>query len=166
MKVATKKIKERETDDSLFGLLAAYKTYNTYFRVFINEEKKQISFQMTDNPKYFVPVVAEDESERDDKFRMLKRSEMNLLKLCVKYLSPNHVLEFSGDSLGVKVTARNVRVANKLDSGARLFRIDAPVSQLAPLVSSLKKIIMLTPQKKYEIIEKYLANATKTEVEE
>ena len=46
MKITAKKIREREPDDSLFGLLAAYKSVNTYLRVMINEKKKQIIFMI------------------------------------------------------------------------------------------------------------------------
>ncbi|HEY1405531.1 MAG TPA: hypothetical protein VF857_02880, partial [Spirochaetota bacterium] len=89
MKITSKKVREREPDDSLFGLLAAYKASNTYFRIMVNEKRKQAIFQMTDNPRYFLTIEG---NEKLEGFHALKRSEMSITKLSVKYLSPEHVL--------------------------------------------------------------------------
>ena len=71
MKGAPKKIREREPDDSLFGLLAAYKIYNTYFRILSNEEKKIVILHMTENPEIF------SRNRNTGKVRRISGSEKN-----------------------------------------------------------------------------------------
>lgn len=163
MKIASKKVREREPDDSLFGLLAAYKAVNTYLRVMVNEKKKQIIFMMTANPKYF-PVI--DGNADLEGFRMLKRAELNITKLSVKYLAPQHILEYAGDTIGLKLTTRSGRIVNSLRESGKLFLLETSMSQLSTLAATIKKIVALSPQKKYEIIEKYMVSTTKTEIEE
>jgi hypothetical protein len=163
MKFSSKKPVEKKPDDSLFGLLAAYKANNTYFRILINEEKKVVLLSITDNPKYF-PVVSGNETYEG--FRLMKRSEMSLIKHSVKYLSPMHIIAFYGDSLGLKITSRTGKITNDLDNAKRIYHLEAKLSQCPNIVQAVKKIIHLTPQKKYEIIEKYLANSMKSEVQE
>lgn len=163
MKIATKKIKERDPDDSLFGLLTAYKTNSTYVRVLLNEETKKIVFQMTDNPRFFPPT----EGEEWEDFRPIKRSEMNVNRLFIKYLSPEHVVDFAGPSLGLKLTPRTGRIQNRLsDKSARCFQLEIPQRFLPALVLSIRRLVSLTPQKKYEIIEKYLANTARPEAQD
>lgn len=163
MKIATKKIKERDPDDSLFGLLTAYKANSTYVRVLLNEETKKIVFQMTDNPRFFPST----EGEAWEDFRQIKRSEMNVNRLFIKYLSPEHVIEFAGPNLGLKLTPRTGRIQNLLsDKSARCFQLEIPQRLLPSLVLSIRRLVSLTPQKKYEIIEKYLANTARPEAQD
>jgi hypothetical protein len=163
MKFSSKKPREKNPDDSLFGLLAAYKANNTYFRIIVNEEKKIALFSMTDNPKYF-PVLSGNEAFEG--YRLMKRSELNLMKHSVKYLSPQHIVRFYGDTLGLKITTRNGKISNNLDNAKRIYSLEVKLSQCQNIVQMVKKIIQLTPQKKYEIIERYLANTMKSEVQE
>ena len=163
MKIATKKIKERDPDDSLFGLLTAYKVNSTYVRVLINEETRKIAFQMTSNPRYF-PAVSGKEWED---YRQVKRSEMNINRLFIKYLSPEHIVDFAGPNLGLKLTPRTGKICNLLaEKGSRYFQLEMPQRMLPSLVLSIRKFVSLTPQKKYEIIEKYLANTAKPEAQD
>ena len=163
MKIATKKIKERDPDDSLFGLLTAYKTNSTYVRVLLNEETKKIVFQMTDNPRFFPST----QGEAWEDFRPIKRSEMNVNRLFIKYLSPEHVVDFAGPSLGLKLTPRTGRIQNLLaDRSVRCFQLEIPQRLLPALVLSIRRLVSLTPQKKYEIIEKYLANTARPEAQD
>ena len=163
MRLSSKKTGEKKPDDSLFGLLAAYKANNTYFRILINEEKKVVLLSITDNPKYF-PAISGNETYEG--FRLLKRSEMNLIKHSVKYLSPLHIIEFYGDTLGLKITSRTGKIVNNLASDKKIYHLETKLSQCPNIIQTVKKIIHLTPQKKYEIIEKYLANSMKSEVQE
>lgn len=155
MKIILKKRKEnKDVDDTLFGLLSLYKKYSTYFRILVNEEKKRFVLIVVDNPKKWQKISEEVYSD----FRMLKRVEMNCNTLFVKYLLPEHILANSGHTLGLKLPTRRVVIENKLgkkDEG--YFLIEASMRYLANAVYSVKKIITYTPQKKYEIIEKYYA---------
>ena len=159
MKILPKKKREREPDDSLFGLLAAYKVNSTYVRIIVSEEQKKAVFQMTDNPRYFPEIP--------DAYRQLKRSEMNINKLFVKYLLPEHVLEYAGENMGMKLTVRTGKIGNYLaDKEKRYFQLEMPLRYLSSIVPAVKKLVTLTPQKKYEIVEKYLANTSKPEMQE
>jgi hypothetical protein len=162
MKIAPKKIREREADDSLFGLLSAYKPVNTYFRIFVNESKKQILFEMTDNPKYFSALDGDELKG----FRMFRRSEMGFTKMSVKYMSPEHILGYFGENLGVKVPHRGGKIANGLNDERRLYLLETSLAQSPALLTVIKKILLLSPQKKYEIIEKYLSSTMKPDIEE
>jgi hypothetical protein len=162
MKITPKKIRERETDDSLFGLLSAYKPVNTYFRMFLNESKKQILFEMTDNPKYF--SLLEDDLLKG--FRMFRRSEMGFNKLSVKYLSPEHILGYFGENLSVKIPRRGGKIVNRLKESERLYLLETSLAQSSSLLAVIKKILLLSPQKKYEIIEKYLSSTMRPDIEE
>jgi hypothetical protein len=163
MKIATKKSKERDPDDSLFGLLTAYKANSTYVRVLLNEETKKIVFQMTDNPRFF-PAA---ESAEWKEYRQVKRSEMNVNRLFIKYLFPEHIIDFAGPNLGLKLTPRTGKILNSLtDKANRYFQLEMPQRMLPTLVLSIRKLVSLTPQKKYEIIEKYLANTAKPEAQD
>jgi hypothetical protein len=163
MKSSAQKTREKDQDDSLFGLLSAYKSFNTYIRILVNDEKKQVIFQMTDNPRHFQKP---DEPEGSGSFRILKRSEMNITKLSIKYLAPSHILDFLGDSMGLRLTQRSIKVVNQLNGSERCYRLEVRVSQLQGLIQSVRKIVTLTPPKKYEIIEKYIANTTRPDVQE
>ena len=161
MKIITKKVKEREPDDSLFGLLAAYKANSTYIRVLVNEEQKSALFQMTDNPRFF-PALGQYEG-----FRQVSRSDMNVTRLFVKYLSPEHILDAMGETMGLKLTPKTGKVMNNLSYDyRRIFQLELPARFLPSLVTVVRKIVAMPPQKKYEIIEKYLANAAKPEMQD
>ena len=163
MKIATKKIKERDPDDSLFGLLTAYKVNATYVRVLINEKTKKIVFQMTANPRFFPAMNGEEWED----YRQVKRSEMNINRLFIKYLSPEHVVDFAGPNLGLKLTPRTGKIRNLLgEKGSRYFQLEMPQRMLSSLVLAIRRFTSLTPQKKYEIIEKYLANTAKPEAQD
>jgi hypothetical protein len=163
MKIATKKVKERDPDDSLFGLLTAYKANASYVRILVNEKAKKIILYLTDNPKYF----PQSDGEEFGGFRLISRSEMNINRLFIKYLSPEHIIDFSGQHLGLKLTPRTGRIHNFLaDKGKRYFQLEMSQRMLPSVVLMLRKLVSLTPQKKYEIIEKYLANTAKPETQE
>lgn len=130
-------------------------------RILVSEELKKAVFQMTDNPRYF-PAIPEEGG-----FRQLKRSEMNINKLFIKYLLPEHVLEYAGENMGLKLTMRTGKMENFLaDRQKRYFQLELPLRLLSSIVPSVKKLVTLTPQKKYEIVEKYLANTSKPEMQE
>jgi hypothetical protein len=163
MKIVTKRSKERDPDDSLFGLLTAYKANSSYVRVLLNDKSKKIIFQMTDNPRFFPSL---DSVELED-FRLITRSEMNVNRLFIKYLSPLHIIQFAGENINVKLTPKSVKITNRLlEKEGKYFQIEIPQRYLSSLVLSIRKLVTLTPQKKYEIIEKYLANTTKPEAQE
>jgi hypothetical protein len=162
MKSSPRKHRDREADDSLFGLLSAYKSVNTYFRVFSNQEKKLILLQMTDNPRHF--LLPSDALLSG--FKLLRRSEIGAIKLSAKYLSPLHIIEHFGETLGIKIPQRGGKITNNLKNEKILYQLETSLAQKPALIAIVRKILLLSPQKKYEIIEKFLSSAMKTEIEE
>lgn len=154
MRAAGKKegiIKKRD-DDSLFGLLSSYKASNTYFRVLVSESKNSIIIQITDNPKKW-PLLKD---ERFNDYTVLKRADLDLNKLFVKYLSPSHLIDQIGQNLGLKVPEDRAVVSNRLDTEG-YFSFETSLEYRKELIQNLSKLINLSPQKKYEILEKSLS---------
>jgi hypothetical protein len=147
LKDKTESIKSE--DDTLFGLLSAHKAYNTYFRILINEENNNLLLQITGNPKKW-PAPADD---RYKDYRQLKRSELGTTKLSVKYLSPEHLIEQLGPDLGIKVPANDVSIANNLDADG-FYSLELKSKYLQEIIQVIEKIIELSPERKYELLEK------------
>jgi hypothetical protein len=153
MKITKKKHREdrRDEDDSLFGLLSSYKTLVTYIRVLISDEDNKVVVQITDNPKSFSYI-----SERYENFREMRRLEIGTNKLSVKYLSPEYLIKYMGPMLGMKLDSKRATVINNLDKDG-YFVLEISLKFLPVVLQNIKRIINLTPQKKYEILEKCLA---------
>lgn len=155
MKFVIGKVKEqRETDDTLFGLLSQHKGHHTYVRILVNEKERRISLQFTDNPRHWGNIAG----DRYSGYRLLKRSELGVSKLSLKYITPQQVVTHFGPTLGIKLPMKRNEVLNMLDDpDKRYFCLDASMKYLQNIAISVKKIINMTPQKKYELIETYLA---------
>jgi hypothetical protein len=153
MKITKKKHREdrRDEDDSLFGLLSSYKTLVTYIRVLISDEDNKVVVQITDNPKTFSYI-----GERYENFREMRRLEIGTNKLSIKYLSPEYLIKYMGPMLGMKLDSKKVTVINNLDKDG-YFVLEISLKFLPVVLQNIKRIINLTPQKKYEILEKCLA---------
>ncbi|MBN2039267.1 MAG: hypothetical protein JW864_04460 [Spirochaetes bacterium] len=147
-----KKDNIKTEDDTLYGLLSMYKIYNTYFRILINPDNDHIALQITDNPGKW-PIIGEGQYKG---YKLLKRSEVGLIKLSVKYLSPEHLISQLGPLLGAKLSDDDITILNYLDSEG-YYSIEANSSFLQEFINLINKIIEFTPKKKYEIIEKSLS---------
>ncbi|MBP8081808.1 MAG: hypothetical protein KAZ87_01270 [Spirochaetes bacterium] len=156
MKVIIKSKDTVEKDDSLFGLLSQHKKNISYLRIMINEEEKLISLQITDNPKNWLNLPAEKYSG----FKMLKRNEIGVTKFSIKYITPGIIIAHFGQTIGVKFPNGKAEIDNQL-SAKSFFTLDCSSKYLESIVLNMRKMINMTPQKKYEIIETYLsANPT------
>lgn len=148
---ATQKKRELK-DDSLFGLLSLYKANNTYFLLKESEEKNRIVVILTDNPGNWSNIP----SDTYDNYRELRRLEIGTTKLSVKYISPVHLIQILGPMLGIKIPMDKVTVINEIrDKG--LFIFETTLKYRSRVIQGINKIIALTPQKKYEILEKCIA---------
>lgn len=141
-------------DDHLFGLLLPYKSYNTYFRVLVSESEHRVSIQMADNPGKWKLI----EKERYEGFRQLRRLELGVPKLSVKYLLPGHLLRIMGPMLDMKIPPDKVFITDRLDEEG-YYSIDIPVKFYQEVEQEIKKLIALSPEKKYEILEKCVAES-------
>jgi hypothetical protein len=156
MKVIIKSKELVEKDDSLFGLLSQHKQNISYLRILINEAEKLISLQITDNPRNWRNLPDDKYSE----FKMLKRNEVGVTKLSIKYISPGNIISHFGPTIGVKFPNGKAEIDNQL-SEKNYFTLDCSSKYLESIVLNMRKMINMTPQKKYEIIETYLsANPT------
>ena len=151
MKGAARK-KRIKIDESLFGLLSLYKAFNTYIRVLISEGDKKMSLQLTDNPVNWKNIPAEDYKG----FRQMTRLEMGVDKLSVKYLNLRYMVKNMGPLLSLKLAPEKVNVINELEEKG-YFLLDTSLQYRKKVLQAVNKILTMSPQKKYEIIEKCIA---------
>lgn len=148
-----KKDNKNLADDTLFGLLSLYKTYNTYFRILVSEEIDSLIVLLTDNPRKWVLIPVDNH----DKYKVLKRSNIGTVKLSVKYLAPEHIINQIGPTLGIKLPPENVKITdNTIKDGYYFF--ETKLEYLPDVEQNIKKIIELPPKKKLEILEKCLSH--------
>jgi len=152
-----KKSKEprKEEDDSLFGLLSSYKVFNTYFRVLESETDQKVVLQISDNPKKWSLIP----EEKYENYRFLKRLEIGTQKSSIKYISPEHLIKYMGSLLGTKLPVKKVSITNNIDNEG-YFILETSLKYKPLLLQSIKRISNLSPQKKYEILEKCLTDTT------
>jgi hypothetical protein len=136
-------------DDSLFGLLSSYKSNTTYVRVMVDEEKQLIELQLTDNPKNW-----QDLGEiKSEKRKILRRLELGVSSLSVKYISPSHLVKSLGPFLGLTVSADYLAVSNQLEE-KNCYSISTSLKYRFKVIQAVRKLINLKPQKKFELLEK------------
>lgn len=141
-----------QRDDSLFGLLLSYKHYNTYVRVYINEAESLVAVILTGNPKFWVNLPPEIRTE----YRSLKRLEIDTSKMFIKYILPEHLIKTAGISAGINLSSDKLEVENSLDDKG-YYLIKASTRHLNRILSGVKKLLNLSSQKKYEILEKCIS---------
>jgi hypothetical protein len=148
------KIKKSRKDEYLFGLLSSHKMNNTYLRVLVSEDEKTISLLVTGNPKNWKNIL----EDKYKTFRAVRRLDIGYPKLSVKFISPEQLVSTMGPLLNIKVPVEKVVISDMLESEGYLS-IDFPVRYQKKLIAGVNKILGLSPQKKYEIIEKSLAES-------
>ena len=149
-----KKSKERvlNKDDTLFGLLLPYKQNNTYIRVFINEDEGDIIVSLTKNPKYWENLPPEITSS----FRNMKRLELKTEKMFIKYILPEQLIKGAGTVAGINLSMDKVKIQNLLNEKG-YYLIKTSTRYLSRVLSSVKRLLNLSPSKKFEIIEKCIS---------
>lgn len=152
MKPGIKKELEKK-DDSLYGLLSSYKQYNTYVKVFESEEENSISVWLSDNPSRWSSI----DKSKYTKYRELRRLEIGVSRLSIKYVCPDHILKIKGAAFGIKIPADKVRIFDRLE-GEGYYIIETSLKYKVKLLQGIKRILNLTPSKKFEILEKCVAD--------
>ena len=155
----TKKIKNEHIhrDDSLFGLLLSYKHYNTYVRVFLNKTDASVAVILTGNPKFWANLPAEITTA----YHSMKRLEIGVEKMFIKYILPEQLIKTAGVSAGINLPADKIEVENMLDEKG-YYLIRTSTRYLNRVLSGVKKLLNLSPQKKYEILEKCISEEQET----
>ncbi len=139
-------------DDTLYGLLTSYKGLITYLRVFEDEEAKIIVVQLTDNPKHWKNIPEEMYAG----FRELSRLDIGVSKLSIKYLKPLHIAGILLSAINLPAKAEKVKKIDMLNEGNYLI-FEIPIKYKKKIIHGVTKVSNLSPQKKYEIIEKSLS---------
>jgi hypothetical protein len=154
MKTLFKRIvdNKKAEDDNLFGLLSSYKSYNTYLSLYASEKDDSLLLFITDNPKRWSYML----DEKYKNFHLLKRLEMDVPKMSIKYLLPEHLIKSLGPLLGMKLPSNKATIVNNISHNG-YFIMQTALKYLPDVVQEVKKIINMSPQKKYEILEKCLA---------
>lgn len=149
-----KKVKNEQIrkDDSLFGLLLSYKYYNTYIKVLLSETDASVAVVLTSNPKFWANIPQEITSH----YRNMKRLEIGSDKLFIKYIKPEHLIKTEGISAGINLSSDKIEAENRLEeSGYYIIRTSS--KYLNRVLSGVKKLVNLSAQKKYEILEKCIS---------
>lgn len=136
-------------DDSLFGLLLSYKQFNTYVRVLVDDNRAMAAVVLTSNPKFWQNLPPELYST----YHSIKRLDLGVDKLFVKYILPQHLVKTLGPSAGINLSSDKYELDDSL-SEKGYYAIMIPQKHMTKLLSGVKKMINLSPQKKYEILEK------------
>jgi hypothetical protein len=143
---------KKSDDETLFGLLSPYKLYNTYLSLFTSEKEDAALLFITDNPKRW--TILADEKYKN--YKTVRRLVLGVSRLSIKYLLPEHLIKSSGPILGMKLPPNKVTIVNNIDNDG-YFILQTPLRYLPEIVQNIRKIINMSPQKKYEILEKCLA---------
>jgi hypothetical protein len=139
-------------DDSLFGLLVSYKANNTYVNVISDEESQTVAVVISKSPVNWSRI---DDTEYGT-YRPMRRLDLGVERLFVKYLHPEQIIKILGPAIGIALPVNRIEIDDRLgDRGYYVIKTGS--RYLVRVISGVKKIINLTPQKKYEILEKCIA---------
>lgn len=152
MKPAIKKGYERR-DDTLYGLLSLYKPHTSYFRVLVCADEDIISLWMTANPGNWLKVT----DERYKRFRELRRLEIGVSRLSIKYLHPDQLIRVKGPLLGIRLPSDKTAIVDTYRKTG-VYIIETSMMHKRKLLTGLASLINMAPSKKFEIIEKCVSD--------
>jgi hypothetical protein len=136
-------------DDSLYGLLSSYKSNSTYIRVLVSDEKNSIALMLADNPKNFFAIP----SEKFKNYRPLRRLEMGVAKASLKYVTPENLVAVMGPLMGINIPQEKVDLNPVLQMDG-CYIIETSLKFKTRILQGVKKLINMSPQKRYELLEK------------
>lgn len=148
MQPANSKNEPTPRDDSLFGLLLSYKAYNTYFRVMVNPDSSEIAVILTGNPGNWKNIPTETFAG----YRQVKRLEIGTDRLFTKYILPEQIITVYGQYAGIKIAADKMQIDNMLEERG-YYIIKTSIRHSSKIYNWVKKMVNLSPQRKYEIHE-------------
>ena len=148
-----KKHTNLKQDDTLYGLLTAYKLSNTYVRIFDSEQKNEVIIEFCKNPKKWEEIAKTFPLGED--FKIVSRLQIGVSKMVIKYLTPEQILNSMWDIMGLEKSKFKIMVNDKtVSDGYCIIKITS--KQKRKLFEAIAKLINVSPQKKIEIIEKNL----------
>lgn len=152
MKPSAKKNATRVKDDSLYGLLSSYKSSYTYIRILVSEEDDSVILQLTGNPRNFNAIVP----EKYNNYRILRRLEIGASKQFLKYVVPENLIAVLGPMLELNIPPDKVVITDSIKKDG-IYAIETMLKYRLKMIQGIRKILNMSPQKRYEVIEKYLS---------
>ncbi len=151
MKPSAKNV-TRIKDDTLYGLLSSYKSSYTYIRILMSEDDDSIILQLAGNPKSFEAL----DQDKYARYRALRRLEIGASKVFLKYIVPENLIAILGPTLELNIPAEKVVITDSLKKNG-IYAIETTLKYKIKMVQGVRKILNMSPQKRYEVIEKYLS---------
>ena len=139
---------KKTPDETFFGLLQAYKSNATYIRVLESDQNDCISVQISDNPGKWKNIP----DEKYKSFRILRRMEIGAAKLFIKFLTPSQLIEIRGPLLGMRIPVKECSIFANV-SGENIHIIETSLHNKGRILSGVRTLLTLSPNKKLEIIE-------------
>lgn len=152
MKAVSKKNIKKERDDSLYGLLSSYKSSTTYLRILESEEDDSVVVQLTDNPGNFQSIP----QEQFRGYRALRRLEMGVQRMSLKYVLPEYLIDVLGPMLEFNIPFDKAVIIDGIQKDG-IYSIMTKLKYRMKVIQGARKILNLSPQKRYEILEKYFS---------
>ena len=151
MKAGAKKAK-KDKDDSLYGLLSSYKSSTTYLRVLVSEEDDSVVVQLTDNPGNFQALPLEPFKNH----RALRRLELGVPRMSIKYVLPEYLIDVMGPLLEFNIPFDKAVIIDGIQKDG-IYSIITRLKYRMKVIQGARKILNLSPQKRYELLEKYFS---------
>lgn len=142
----------RAKDDTLFGLLLSYKSSHTYVRVLESAANAAIAVQLTDNPGNYKRT----QQEKFKDYRILRRLEIGIPKMSLKYITPECIVSVLGPMAEINIPYENVVIVDGLHRDG-IYTIETSLKYKTKILQGVKKLLGMSPQKRYELLEKYLS---------
>ena len=139
---------KKTLNENFFGLLQAYKSNASYIRVLESDENDCISMQISDNPGKWKNITY----EKYKSFRMLRRMEIGVGKLLIKFLTPSQLIKIKGPLLGIHIPVKECSIFADADD-ENVHIIETTLHYKERLLDGVKHLLSLSPHKKLEIIE-------------
>ena len=133
--------------------MSSYKANNTYISVLSDDESQTLAIVLSRSPVNWSMI---EDSEYSG-YRQMRRLELGVDRLFVKYLLPEQLIKISGPSAGIAIPVSRIEIEDRLEDRG-YYIIKTGTRYIARVITRVKRIINMKPQKKYEILEKCIAD--------
>lgn len=144
----------KQRDDSLYGLLSAYKANSCYVRVLESKDGEELVVQIADNPKRFFEASA----ERYREYRVLSRLDLGVEKMSLKYLNVENIVAVMGPLLDLSIPPESATIIDSMYSDG-IYSIVTTRRYRNKVIHGVRKLLNMSSQKRYELLEKYFSGS-------
>jgi len=85
--------------------------------------------------------------------RVLRRLELGVVRSSIKYIGPDDLVEYYGPLLGIHLADGRMTVLSTMKKSG-IHSVETSLRYRAKIITAVKKLMNLSPQKKCEILEK------------